>query len=233
MKFLTPLIRKMLIAGILILAGMTINAQDVDNQLVAQDQAKTDLKVDATDASSESTTLENSFIEMYEINLGAAKDAKIILDAKLFSEPSTSSESLGSLPKGTIVKSYKMLAHERVWAVKYNGVWGFVPITSLMQVKLNVDVKPEKFDKPPRLRTSAKLVYPETARKMGIEGQVVLLIYIGKDGKVNETKTVKSIPELDDAAIATVKKLRFKPAEYKGKPVAVWVRFPVNFKLQR
>ena len=232
MKFINSLIKKMLAVGILIFVGIAVNAQNDDNQLVAQDEAKTDLKVDATDATSETATLENNFIDLYEVNLSSAKDAKVVMDTKLFSEPSVSSESLGSLPQGTIVKSYKMLPREQMWAVKFNSVWGFVPITSLMQVKLKTDVKPTKYDKPPKLRTSAKLIYPESARRMGIEGQVVLLIRIGKDGKVSETKIVRSIPELDDAAIATVKKIKFKPAEYKGKPVPVWVRFPVNFKLQ-
>ena len=231
MKFLNSLIRKMLAAGILISIGITANAQNTD-ELVAQDEAKADVLVNATDAVSESETLENNFLDLYEVKVSDAKDAKIVMDTKLFSEPTVSSESLGSLPQGTIVKSYKMLAREQMWAIKYNGVWGFVPITSLMQVKLRIDVKPSKYDKPPKLKASAKLIYPEAARKMGIEGQVVLLIHIGKDGKVNETKTVKSIPELDDAAIATVKKVKFKPAEYEGKPVSVWVRFPVNFKLQ-
>ena len=231
MKFLNSLIRKMLAAGILISIGITVNAQNTD-ELVAQDEAKADVLVNATDAVSESETLENNFLDLYEVKVSDAKDAKIVMDTKLFSEPTVSSESLGSLPQSTIVKSYKMLAREQMWAIKYNGVWGFVPITSLMQVKLRIDVKPSKYDKPPKLKASAKLIYPEAARKMGIEGQVVLLIHIGKDGKVNETKTVKSIPELDDAAIATVKKVKFKPAEYEGKPVSVWVRFPVNFKLQ-
>ncbi len=231
MKFLNSLIRKMLAAGILIFIGITVNAQNTD-ELVAQDEVKADVLVNATDAVSESETLENNFLDLYEVKLRDAKDAKIIMDTKLFSEPTASSESLGSLPQGTIVKSYKMLAREQMWAIKYNGVWGFAPITLLMQVKLRIDVKPSKYDKPPKLKASAKLIYPEAARKMGIEGQVVLLIHIGKDGKVNETKIVKSIPELDDAAIATVKKVKFKPAEYKGKPVSVWVRFPVNFKLQ-
>jgi hypothetical protein len=42
MKFLNSLIRKMLAAGILILIGVAVSAQNVDNQLVAQDEAKTD-----------------------------------------------------------------------------------------------------------------------------------------------------------------------------------------------
>jgi protein TonB len=232
MKFLNSVIRKMIAVGILIFIGVAVNAQNTDDQLVAQDETKTDLKVDATDAVSESATLENNFVNLYEINLSDAKDAKVIVDTKMFMEPSASSESLGSLPKGAIVKSYKMLAREQMWAIKYNGVWGFVPMTSLMPVKLKTDIKPVKYDKPPKLKTSAKLIYPESARKMGVEGQVVMLIHIGKDGKVDDTKIVKSIPQLDAAAISTVKKVKFKPAEYKGKPVAVWVRFPVNFKLQ-
>jgi len=232
MKSLNSLIQKMLAVGILILIGVSVSAQNVDNQLVAQDETKTELQTNATETVNDGTTLESNFIDLYEISLGDAKDAKVILDTKMYSEPSESSEYLGSLPQGVIVKSYKLFAREQMWAVKYNDVWGFVPITSLMPVKISTGAKPPKYDKPPRLKSNAKIIYPELARNMGIEGQVVMLIHIGKNGKVDDTKIIKSIPELDDAAISTVKKVKFKPAEYKGKPVAVWVRFPINFKLQ-
>jgi TonB family protein len=72
--------------------------------------------------------------------------------------------------------------------------------------------------------------YPEVAKQKGIEGTVMIQALVAKDGTVTDTRVVKSIPELDDAAIAAVRQWRFKPAMTKGQPVAVWVAVPVAFK---
>ena len=73
--------------------------------------------------------------------------------------------------------------------------------------------------------------YPERARFKNVEGTVLVQALIGKDGRVRDTKVVRSIPELDDAAVAAVKRWRFKPARSKEGPVAVWVAIPVRFRL--
>ncbi len=74
-------------------------------------------------------------------------------------------------------------------------------------------------------------VYPPAARSSGVEGQVMVQALVGKDGLVKDTKVVKSIPELDAAAVESVRQWRFKPALSKGQPVAVWVAVPVKFSL--
>jgi TonB family protein len=74
-------------------------------------------------------------------------------------------------------------------------------------------------------------VYPPKARTSGIEGQVLVQALVGKDGLVKDVRVGKSIPELDDAAIACVRQWRFKPALSKGAPVEVWVAVPVKFAL--
>jgi TonB family protein len=73
--------------------------------------------------------------------------------------------------------------------------------------------------------------YPEWARQKGIEGTVIVMALIGRDGRVKDTQIKRSIPELDDYAIAAVKQWRFAPARTKGKPLAVWVAIPVKFSL--
>ncbi|NOZ61863.1 MAG: TonB family protein [Calditrichaeota bacterium] len=78
------------------------------------------------------------------------------------------------------------------------------------------------------------LQYPEIARKACIEGTVVIYAKISKDGAVEETKIVKSLGKnngLDEAAVAAVKKTKWKPAKQKDKSVGVWVSVPVKFKL--
>ena len=74
--------------------------------------------------------------------------------------------------------------------------------------------------------------YPEIARASGTEGTVMVQALVGKDGKVKDTKVVKSIPMLDAAAAAAVKQWVFKPALSNNKPVAVWVQVPVKFTLR-
>ncbi len=73
--------------------------------------------------------------------------------------------------------------------------------------------------------------YPDIARDAGVEGTVMVQALIGKDGKVMKTQVTKSVPMLDDAAQAAVKKWVFKPALSNNKPVIVWVAVPVAFKL--
>ena len=59
--------------------------------------------------------------------------------------------------------------------------------------------------------------YPETERKAGVAGNMVLAITLGKDGRVKEIHAVKSLsPTLDEAAIDAVRSWRFKKVE--GNP---------------
>ena len=81
----------------------------------------------------------------------------------------------------------------------------------------------------PEAITKVPPVYPTDGRKL--EGTVVVQALVGRDGLVKDTRIVKSIPLLNDAAIAAVKQWTFKPATAKGEPVAVWVAIPIKFSL--
>ena len=72
-------------------------------------------------------------------------------------------------------------------------------------------------------------VYPDEARRSGVEGTVMVQALVLEDGSVGECKVVHSIPMLDEAAIECVRQWRFKPAMTDGHPVAVWVAVPVRF----
>jgi protein TonB len=83
----------------------------------------------------------------------------------------------------------------------------------------------------PEAITKSTPTYPDIAREAGVDGTVMVQALVGKDGKVKDTKVVKSIPMLDQAAEAAVKLWIFKPALSNNKPVAVWVAVPVRFTL--
>jgi protein TonB len=83
----------------------------------------------------------------------------------------------------------------------------------------------------PEAITKPSPEYPDLARSAGVDGTVLVQALVGKDGKVKDTKVVKSIPMLDEAAVKAVRMWVFKPALSNNKPVAVWVAVPVKFTL--
>ena len=77
--------------------------------------------------------------------------------------------------------------------------------------------------------------YPQFARNAGIEGKVIVRAEVFEDGNVGAIEIVKSLQSgpggLDEAAIQAVRQWTFIPAKNQGKPVAVWVIFPITFQL--
>lgn len=75
--------------------------------------------------------------------------------------------------------------------------------------------------------------YPEIARRNGIEGMVTVAALIGPEGIVEKTVVVESDNQLlNAAAVRAVILTEFSPAMAEGRPVRVWVRLPVVFKLK-
>ena len=74
-------------------------------------------------------------------------------------------------------------------------------------------------------------VYPDQARRQGVQGQVVLKAVIGKDGTIAELRPLQGPEELTAAAIDAVQHWRFRPYELKGKPVEVETDIRLNFQL--
>jgi protein TonB len=83
----------------------------------------------------------------------------------------------------------------------------------------------------PVMLTRKKPVYPDLARQAGIEGTVVVNVYVGKDGRVQKGKVVEGPMPLRDAALAAALTATFKPATTDNRPVAVWVAMPMRFTL--
>ena len=90
------------------------------------------------------------------------------------------------------------------------------------------------YDDPPQPLSNIRPVYPEIAQEAGIEGTVVVQVFIDKKGRVQDTIILKGIPNtgLDEAAIKAIRKTRFRPAKQRERPVGVWISIPVNFRLK-
>jgi protein TonB len=73
--------------------------------------------------------------------------------------------------------------------------------------------------------------YPREAFEREIQGTVELELLIDTNGRVSKVRVVRSIPELDGAAIACVREWRFRPAQRAGQPVATLASAPVTFRI--
>lgn len=77
-----------------------------------------------------------------------------------------------------------------------------------------------------------KIVYPEIAKRAGVEGKVYILAFVDENGNVTKTEVLKGIGAgCDEAAEKAVRDTKFKPGKQRGKPVRVKVAVPIIFKL--
>jgi len=74
--------------------------------------------------------------------------------------------------------------------------------------------------------------YPPLALQARVEGMVIIEAIIGATGVVEQARILRSIPLLDEAALAAVRQWRFTPGRLNGVPVAVIMTVTVNFRLQ-
>jgi protein TonB len=89
------------------------------------------------------------------------------------------------------------------------------------------------FEKEPMCIKRMEPVYPEIARKAGLEGNVYAKLWITKEGKVREVVIMKSDSEVfNQSVMDAASKWLFTPAMMKNGPVAVWLAVPFKFTLK-
>jgi len=92
-----------------------------------------------------------------------------------------------------------------------------------------VDTRPELLEE-----INGEEIYPTLARKLGIEGQVVLAITVEADGHVSVARVVSGPGHgLNEAAQGAMLRARFRPATKGGKPVATDLRYTYTFALNQ
>ena len=62
---------------------------------------------------------------------------------------------------------------------------------------------------------------------------MIIQATIGLAGDVESAQVVKSIPMLDEAALAAVRRWKYAPTLIKGEPVAVEMTVTVTFSLSK
>ncbi len=88
-------------------------------------------------------------------------------------------------------------------------------------------------DRMPVPMERVKPVYPMAARRRGLDGRVVLRIFVDAGGGVREVRVQSAEPVgvFEDRAVEAVRRWRFTPAMAHGAPVGMWMTLPVRFSL--
>jgi protein TonB len=87
--------------------------------------------------------------------------------------------------------------------------------------------------RPPLAVMKTSPEYPAEARSRGVSGFVMLKIFVGANGFVEEVKVEKSEPNgfFENAAINAIRSWRFEPAINKGTAVSAWTTQRIKFEL--
>jgi TonB family protein len=105
------------------------------------------------------------------------------------------------------------------WQRKMEGIWwGGLRVSSEAQQR--------------KLISSVHPAYPDVAKQAGVQGSVVLKVFIGKDGSVQEVKVLSGEPVLSEAAAQAVRQWRYQPTVVEDRPVNVVTTVTVEFKLK-
>lgn len=79
------------------------------------------------------------------------------------------------------------------------------------------------------------IVYPTTARKLELEGEVVVEFTVERNGTLTGINIKKSLAsELDQEALRVARNMpAWKPGTKNGVPVRVTMTMPINFKIHK
>ena len=110
------------------------------------------------------------------------------------------------------------------------------------QERANATARPAAAAQTSPLRAAAPLyaknpppAYPESARRNGWSGEVVVRVGVDAGGEVTSTgiESSSGYPVLDQAALTAVRKWRFLPAHRGAQALAGEVLVPIRFRLAR
>jgi len=73
--------------------------------------------------------------------------------------------------------------------------------------------------------------YPTLARQMKVQGSVIMLAVIGRDGLIQELRLLSGPPILAGAAQEAVRQWHFKPHYIGEDPVETQAKITVNFTI--
>jgi TonB family C-terminal domain len=89
-------------------------------------------------------------------------------------------------------------------------------------------------DKKPQVLKRGPVPYPESARRSGLAGNVVLRFLLSEKGEISHLQVIHAEPleVFNNSALTAIQKWKFSPAVKDGKAVPAWVELPLHFSLR-
>jgi TonB family protein len=95
-----------------------------------------------------------------------------------------------------------------------------------------VGFSPKEVDVKAEITARPQPTYTREARRVGVQGLVILKVLLLADGKLDRIRVVRRLPYgLTENAIRAACEIQFKPALKAGKPVSQWVTLEYGFRL--
>lgn len=106
------------------------------------------------------------------------------------------------------------------------------PYAASAEVQKAPFVPSSRLSQQPRVKALRSPSYPESERREGIEGRVILRVRIDEKGKVEEVRLLRSLgPAFDELAITAMRSATFTPAYLDGAPVSTEIHYTFTFLL--
>jgi TonB family protein len=194
-------------------------------------------------AQSNKKLVDNSYnVENSEVNqFSFANDFKVDLKQCTFRELKTNSflnlspalkSSEIEIPKGTVLETYPYYKSQDLYIILYDQTWGFILKNDFEEMGSNTELNADNYEPPKLLSRNIakylKYIFPDTKN-----GELLLDIRVSNTGAIEDIVVLKSIPEIDESKIDTLKKLRFKPAKRNGKPTKSQFKLPVIYSADK
>jgi len=116
------------------------------------------------------------------------------------------------------------------WQEEWKELESPIAIENTKPAKPPVQVAPDVMEG--RLAHEVTPEYPESARRAGVQGTVLLDIVVNPDGAVTQVKPVSGPDTLSRAAMDAVRWWRYQPYLVNGQPATVESTVTVHFKLE-
>jgi protein TonB len=86
----------------------------------------------------------------------------------------------------------------------------------------------------PELVSAPKAEYPPLARRLQVQGVVVVSVLVDETGRVQDAQLLETIKQnvgINEAALKAARNARYRPATKDGVRVKTWTRLRIPFKL--
>jgi TonB family protein len=87
---------------------------------------------------------------------------------------------------------------------------------------------------PPAFVSVDKPQYPALAKRLAVQGVVVVSVLVNAQGKVDQARIVRGVAQkvgINEAALAAARSARYRPATLNGVRVKTWASLSIPFKL--